>query len=178
MQLITVLSLLSAAASLGAAAPTLSARYDPTICAPGTGYYQVCSSGYKGCCTKDACTLGYCPGTAPPPSEPSELPKQPPAELPKEPPATLPPGTCAAGTGNYYVCASGFKGCCLQDACTLGYCPGKPAEPEKPKPTEPEKPKTLPEGQCAAGTGYYQVCGNGYKGCCTKDACSLGYCPL
>jgi len=247
MHLSTVFALISAA-SLGAAAPALPARSsDPTVCAAGTGFFQSCSNGFRGCCKADACTLGYCPPpTTNAPAE--EKPKTDEWTHKAEPetwkPATLPEGQCAAGTGYYQVCGNGFKGCCsadachlgycppaavaarnvaaaaeeevkrdetvcaagtgyfqscgngfrgccTADACGLGYCPGKSAEPTKPteeKPktddwthkAEPEtwKPATLPEGQCAAGTGYYQVCGNGFKGCCTKDACHLGYCPL
>ncbi|KAH7111661.1 hypothetical protein B0J13DRAFT_631769 [Dactylonectria estremocensis] len=28
---------------------------DPTVCAPGAGYFQSCSNGFRGCCKKDAC---------------------------------------------------------------------------------------------------------------------------
>jgi len=149
---------------------------DPTVCAPGKGYYQVCaSSGFKGCCTQDACGLGYCPDAPSGPVTP------PPTNTHNTEPA---PGTCAAGL-SYYVCSNGFKGCCSQDACTIGYCP--PTWEEKPVDHhEHEEPAALPgvpspeaghPGTCPTGMGYYQVCANGYNGCCTKDACSLGYCP-
>lgn len=150
---------------------------DPTVCTPGTGYYQVCASGFKGCCTKDACGLGYCPDTTG-----SNPPTPPPTNgKPTEPTA---PGTCAAGL-NYYVCSNGFKGCCSQDACTIGYCPDstweKPVDHHEHQEWEEPAPAPAPEpahlGTCPAGMGYYQVCANGFKGCCTKDACSLGYCP-
>ncbi|RSL90239.1 hypothetical protein CDV31_015719, partial [Fusarium ambrosium] len=38
-------------------APAVKARQsDPTVCAPGTGFFQSCSNGFRGCCKKDACS--------------------------------------------------------------------------------------------------------------------------
>jgi len=87
----------------------------------------------------------------------------------------------AAGTGYYQVCASGFKGCCASDACGLGYCPSSSSSSSPAPKTDIKTSSSIPAGgndsTCAPGTGYYQVCANGFKGCCTSDACSLGYCP-
>ncbi|KAK4118526.1 hypothetical protein N657DRAFT_651163 [Parathielavia appendiculata] len=34
---------------------------DLTVCAPGTGYFQSCSNGFRGCCKADACSgSGQC----------------------------------------------------------------------------------------------------------------------
>ena len=183
----TVLTILTTVVATVSAAPA-PAWSDPTVCAPGTGYYQVCGNGYKGCCAVDACTIGWCPGYAGGPkpygqpidhSTDTKEPQQPekPAEKPQE-------GTCP--TGLYYqVCGNGYKGCCAVDACTIGWCPGyaggaKPYGQSNDYPTkteEPGKPTNNPqEGTCPTGL-YYQVCGNGYKGCCAIDACTLGYCP-
>jgi hypothetical protein len=125
MQLSATLAAILSVTSLAAAAPAvLDTRNDPTVCAPGTGYFQRCSNEFgvtfSGCCTQDACSLGYCPsGTTNPP----------PVTTPETTTTTtttttqLPDGQCAPGTGFFQVCGNGFRGCCAKDACTLGYCP-------------------------------------------------------
>jgi hypothetical protein len=146
--IITIISTMQLSAFLtltGLAATSLAAPAytDPTVCAPGTGYYQVCSwNGFKGCSTKDECT---------PPSNPTTV------------PGTNPDGTCQPGYGYYQVCAwNGFKGCSTKDECTPppGYYGKRAAAYNDPT-------------VCAPGTGYYQVCAwNGFKGCSTKDECT------
>jgi hypothetical protein len=124
---------------------------DPTACAPGTGYFQSCSNGFKGCCKTDACApAGWCAaykfGTYEPVSATTETPVEKPVEKPAEKPAEKPVE--------------------------------KPAEKPADKPVTPVSVPTFPEDYCPAGTGYYQKCGNGFKGCCKADACTLGYCPV
>ncbi|KAK1964015.1 hypothetical protein LY78DRAFT_659779 [Colletotrichum sublineola] len=121
-------------------------RQDPTVCAPGTGFFQSCSNGFRGCCKSDACTLGYCPSTSEKRQDPT---------------------VCAPGTGFFQSCANGFRGCCKSDACTIGYCPSAGAETVK------RQDPTV----CAPGTGFFQSCSNGFRGCCKSDACTIGYCP-
>jgi hypothetical protein len=121
---------------------------DPTVCPAGTGYFQSCSNGFRGCCKTDACAKAWCAdfkvGTYEPVDASASKPsastfstivyKPAPTSVsaaapsatnsaPANPPANSDPTVCAAGTGFYQVCASGFKGCCKKDACALGYCP-------------------------------------------------------
>jgi len=143
------------------------AQNDPTVCAPGTGYFQSCSNGFRGCCKGDACgsPTGWCP------DKPTV--KERAAEAAPEPQSD--PTVCAPGTGYFQSCSNGFRGCCKGDACgnPSGWCPSdKPAV--KARTPAPASDPTV----CAPNTGYYQVCANGFKGCCKKDACSVGYCPL
>lgn len=194
----TLVSVFAFVASV-AAAPAASWS-DPTVCAAGTGYYQVCGSaqgGYKGCCKADACSLGYCPDSYTPTSTTTPPPNN--NNYPVD--NGNGDGTCSAGK-NYYVCDNGFRGCCSQDACTVGYCPDNsystPWEPEvhyeggEETPVHKEQPPVVVDhhahyeaprpvdGVCPSGSGYYQVCGQaqgGFKGCCRSDACGLGYCP-
>ncbi|TDZ21972.1 hypothetical protein Cob_v004752 [Colletotrichum orbiculare MAFF 240422] len=165
-----IFAVLAAAASLTAAAP---ANSDPTICAPGTGFFQTCSNGFRGCCKADACTIGYCP------TDTAEThPEQTPVDCGSAAAtaaetkthskrATSDPTVCAPGTGFFQTCANGFSGCCKGDACSThdGTCP----------PVAAKRDPTV----CAPGTGFFQSCdqGNGFVGCCNKDACGLGYCP-
>jgi len=153
-------TILSVFALVAASAAAPAPYDDPTVCAPGTGYYQVCAAtGYKGCCQKDVCgmKLDYCP---PGPASPYDD-----------------PTVCKPGTGYYQVCAAtGYKGCCTQDVCgqKLSYCPTYYAKERRE--AAPYDDPTV----CAPGTGYYQVCAaTGYKGCCQKDVCGmkLDYCP-
>jgi hypothetical protein len=137
---------------------------DPTVCAPGTGYFQSCSNGFRGCCKSDACgsPTGWCL---------DHVEKRAPAPAPA--PASD-PTVCAAGTGYFQSCSNGFRGCCKVDACSAsGWCADYKKGTYEPVPA----PAPVPvEGVCA-GTGYYQVCGSKFKGCCETDACTLGYCP-
>ena len=139
-------------------------------------YYVCANNGFRGDCTVDPCALAWCPDYI----SYTYTPKT----AKRDPAPQSDPTVCAPGTGYFQSCSNGFRGCCKADACSLGYCPPSTAsEPEKPKVNEWEhkeaaKLATLPEGQCAPGTGFFQVCGNGFKGCCKADACSLGYCPL
>lgn len=145
---------------------------DPTVCAPGTGYFQSCSNGFRGCCKGDACgsPSGLCPDSKP--------------AVKRTPEPAADPTVCAPGTGFFQSCSNGFRGCCKSDACsTSGFCPDvtAPMTVVTALPTPTALVKAAAGGDptvCAPGTGFYQVCGSGFKGCCKKDACSLGYCPL
>lgn len=175
-------------------APEPEPASDPTVCAPGTGYFQSCSNGFRGCCKGDACgPAGWCPdykfGTYTPATAVKRTPE----------PASD-PTVCAPGTGYFQSCSNGFRGCCKSDACSpAGWCPdykfGSYTPATAPAPAPVPTPQTVPAPAPAPITpastssdptvcskGYYQVCGDAsgktfYKGCCTKDACSLGYCP-
>ncbi|GKT49684.1 uncharacterized protein ColSpa_09865 [Colletotrichum spaethianum] len=189
MHFSTIFTLFAAAASFAAAAPPQDAKRDDTVCASGTGFFQSCANGFRGCCKSDACTIGYCPdvtGTS----------NNPPAETT---PATTAhsnhwqptdPTVCAPGTGFFQSCSNGFRGCCKSDACTIGYCPDikafetvtKAAPKTTPTPTPEAKCNNNGDGNadptvCAPGTGFFQSCSNGFRGCCKSDACTLGYCP-
>ncbi|EGU74185.1 hypothetical protein FOXB_15302, partial [Fusarium oxysporum f. sp. conglutinans Fo5176] len=108
---------------------------DPTVCAPGTGFFQSCSNGFRGCCKSDACSgaAPICPDTVakrsddptvcPPEPASSNLAPTASAAAARAMPATLKvkarsDGTCRPGTGFFQVCANGFKGCCKKDACS------------------------------------------------------------
>ncbi|KAJ0167109.1 hypothetical protein CTA2_4404 [Colletotrichum tanaceti] len=97
-----IFTLLAATATLTAAAPSPESKPDNTVCAPGTGFFQSCSNGFRGCCKADACTIGHCP----PASEKRQD-----------------PTVCSPGTGFFQSCSNGFRGCCKQDACATGHCP-------------------------------------------------------
>ncbi|KAF5622957.1 hypothetical protein F52700_10269 [Fusarium sp. NRRL 52700] len=131
-------------------------------CAPGTGFFQVCSNGFRGCCKSDACT-----GSAPicPDNKPG-APKPKPETTTETAPASLPDGQCAPGTGFFQVCSNGFRGCCKSDACTgnAGVCPDNTKRSDDPT-------------VCPPGTGFFQSCSNGFRGCCKSDACS-GSAPI
>ncbi|KAK1657817.1 hypothetical protein BDP55DRAFT_595310 [Colletotrichum godetiae] len=144
-------------------------RQDPTVCAPGTGFFQSCSNGFRGCCKSEACTLGYCPDLTTASSK-----------------RAADPTVCAPGTGFFQSCANGFRGCCKQDACTIGYCPDvktfETVTKTAPQTTVTPTPKTNSHTNtdptvCPAGTGFFQSCANGFRGCCKSDACTIGYCP-
>ncbi|KAM0207442.1 hypothetical protein ACHAQI_007672 [Fusarium lateritium] len=136
-------------------------------CAPGTGFFQVCSNGFKGCCKFDACSSKklICP-----------------TQNSKRTDDTV----CAPGTGFFQSCSNGFRGCCKTDACTgtAGVCPDaetktedKHAEPEtwehEPVETEVTNAAVVADPTvCAPGTGFFQSCSNGFRGCCKFDACS------
>ncbi|KAL0934644.1 uncharacterized protein CTRU02_211443 [Colletotrichum truncatum] len=152
----TLFTILAAVATLTAAAPAAESKRDDTVCAPGTGFFQSCSNGFKGCCKGDACTLGYCPDVSIDNSAPVEN-----AQQNHWKPAD--PTVCAPNTGFFQSCSNGFKGCCKADACTLGYCPDVVVKRD--------------DTVCAPGTGFFQSCSNGFRGCCKSDACTLGYCP-
>ncbi|KAF4454940.1 hypothetical protein F53441_2597 [Fusarium austroafricanum] len=124
---------------------------DPTVCAPGTGFFQSCSNGFRGCCKTDACA-----GSAP---------ICPPAVKRSDDPTVCPPGT-----GFFQSCSNGFRGCCKGDACGNTWCPDYKTGTYTPAQTM--KVKARGDGTCRPGTGFFQVCANGFKGCCKKDACS------
>src|SRR5436305_1454990 len=112
---------LGALATLSNAAPLL--QTDGT-CAPGTGSWQVCSNGFRGCSTQDACASqnGECPagsfyyvctngfrGC----STKNECEAE--ESVPKDSKTKTP--TAPASTPKWYVCASnGFTGSCTVDA--------------------------------------------------------------
>ncbi|KAJ3471761.1 hypothetical protein MRS44_001860 [Fusarium solani] len=119
---------------------------DPTVCAPGTGFFQSCSNGFRGCCKTDACA--------------GKAPVCPPAKVKAR---QADPTVCAPGTGFFQSCSNGFRGCCKQDACA-GKAPVCPQPKIKARQSDPTV--------CAPGTGFFQSCSNGFRGCCKTDACA------
>jgi hypothetical protein len=111
-------------------------------------------------------------------------PKTPCTGCPKTPCTDCPKTTCT-GSGAFYVCANnGFRGNCSVDPCALNWCPDyksntceaaacapKDVESETGKNNGHETERRQDNGVCPEGTGYYQVCGNGFRGCCKADAC-------
>ncbi|KAL2873836.1 hypothetical protein SGCOL_010984 [Colletotrichum sp. CLE4] len=159
-----VLTFLAAVATLTSASPALDTKRDDTVCAPGTGFFQSCANGFRGCCKADACTIGYCPDvTGASADAPAEtIPVTPGRSANQQ---STDPTVCPAGTGFFQSCSNGFRGCCKEDACTVGYCPSASVKRQDPT-------------VCAPGTGFFQSCSNGFRGCCKSDACTLGYCPV
>ncbi|WQF80949.1 hypothetical protein CDEST_05963 [Colletotrichum destructivum] len=174
----------SDACSIGYCPPTSEKRQDPTVCAPGTGFFQSCSNGFRGCCKQDACSLGYCPDVK--------------TTVAEKRAAAADPTVCAPGTGFFQSCSNGFRGCCKQDACTVGYCPDVKTFQTVAKTAPETSPTPTPEAKCdnsnnnnnngngngnadptvcAPGTGFFQTCSNGFRGCCKQDACTIGHCP-
>ncbi|KAM0344453.1 hypothetical protein ACHAPU_007425 [Fusarium lateritium] len=162
---------------------------DETVCAPGTGFFQSCSNGFRGCCATDACS--------------SKAPVCPPKNS-KRDETVCPPGTgffqscsngfrgccksdacgqkqpicppavakrtdetvCPPGSGFFQSCSNGFRGCCKGDACAGSWCPDAQTLQVK------VRAAANADGTCRPGTGFFQVCSNGFKGCCKKDACA------
>ncbi|RBR26005.1 uncharacterized protein FIESC28_01278 [Fusarium coffeatum] len=130
---------------------TVNKRSDPTVCPPGTGFFQSCSNGFRGCCKTDACS--------------QKQPICPPAVAKRSDDTVCPPNT-----GFFQSCSNGFRGCCKGDACGNTWCPDYKTGTYQP--AQSLEVKTRSSGTCAPGTGFFQVCANGFKGCCKKDACS------
>lgn len=156
--------------------PSLPPTVTPTVCA-GTATHYVCSNnGFKGSCSVDPCALNWCPDYVPKTCH----------KAPVVDTTTIPEPSCT-GSGAFYVCANnGFRGNCSVDPCALAWCPDyelktcKTAGGCGAKETKPEAGKNKSvladrrqdnNGVCPEGTGYYQVCGNGFRGCCKADAC-------
>ncbi|KAK1826002.1 hypothetical protein QBC39DRAFT_376922 [Podospora conica] len=151
---------------------------DPTVCAPGTGFFQSCSNGFRGCCTTDACgPAGWCPnyyfGSYTPV-----------VQVKRD--AAADPTVCAPGTGFFQACSNGFRGCCKSDACgQAGWCADykfgsyTPVAPVVVKAVEAAAVVPGNNGVCPPNTGFFQVCANGFRGCCKKDACAgkAAVCP-
>ncbi|KAK2038498.1 hypothetical protein LZ31DRAFT_559539 [Colletotrichum somersetense] len=165
MHFSTIFTLIAATVSFTVAAPYHDAKRDDTVCAPGTGFFQSCANGFRGCCKSDACTIGYCPPTSEKRQDPT---------------------VCAPGTGFFQSCSNGFRGCCKSDACTVGFCPdvtvfetvSEVAPKTAPAPiSEVKSDSNVDPTVCAPGTGFFQSCSSGFRGCCKSDACTLGYCP-
>jgi len=179
MHAFTIVSILAAAA-MTSAAPSNQERQ--TTCAPGTGYYQVCSNQwgvtFKGCCPQDACTKGYCPsgGSFPTGNENVNVPH--PTTNTNTNTNSNKDKTCPAGTGYYQSCSNGFNGCCKSDACGSSWCPDYKHGTFVPKTAVHARAWSDDPTYCAPGTGQWYVCAKGnFRGCCTTDPCNTGYCP-
>lgn len=158
-----------------------TAQLPPNTCPPGSGknFFRCASNGFNGCCSVDACSLpagqccpDYYPWTYNPKNEGST-----PSPNPIVPSPT--PGTCAKGTGSFFICASnGFKGCCKVDACNVpnnGWCPDYEPWTYTPK----KNPTPGQPTECPAGKYFYKCQSTGFNGCCSKDACQKPgeWCP-
>jgi hypothetical protein len=136
-------------------------------------------------CPKTPCTgCPKTPCTGCPKTPCTGCPKTPCTDCPKTPCTDCPKTTCT-GSGAFYVCANnGFRGNCSVDPCALNWCPDyksntceaaacapKDVESETGKNNGHETKRRQDNGVCPEGTGYYQVCGNGFRGCCKADAC-------
>ncbi|KAF4459334.1 hypothetical protein FALBO_13903 [Fusarium albosuccineum] len=178
----SVIVALVAVAGLASAGPVIEKRAE----CPGTGGYYVCgANGFRGYCSSDPCAIAWCPDFKLKTCEPAGS-KTPggtdtPAPVPEPKPETKNPvptreGECPTGTGFFQVCAkNGFRGCCKTDACSGTWCPDYKAgtyEPVKTMTTRARDPTV-----CAPGTGFFQSCSNGFRGCCKGDACSGTGCP-
>nr|CEG03968.1 unnamed protein product [Fusarium acuminatum CS5907] len=128
----------------------LQRQADPTVCAPGTGFFQSCSNGFRGCCKSDACS--------------GKAPVCPPTVAKRQ----TDPTVCPPGTGFFQSCSNGFRGCCKGDACAGSWCPDAQTLQVKVR----SATAASADGTCRPGTGFFQVCSNGFKGCCKKDACA------
>ncbi|KAF4947352.1 hypothetical protein FSARC_13988 [Fusarium sarcochroum] len=135
---------------------TVKARNtDPTVCPEGTGFFQSCSNGFRGCCKADACS-----GTAPICPSPKAVKAR-----------DADPTVCPQGTGFFQSCSNGFRGCCKGDACGNTWCPDYKTGTYTPAKTMKVKVRSADPTICAPGTGFFQSCSNGFRGCCKKDAC-------
>ncbi|KAK2027537.1 hypothetical protein LX32DRAFT_729324 [Colletotrichum zoysiae] len=165
MHFSTIFTLIAATVSLTAAAPSHDVKRDDTVCAPGTGFFQSCANGFRGCCKSDACAIGFCPDVTVFETVSEVAPQTTPAPISEgKSDSNVDPTVCAPGTGFFQSCSNGFRGCCKSDACATGYCPST---------SEKRQDPTV----CAPGTGFFQTCANGFRGCCKSDACTIGYCP-
>jgi hypothetical protein len=104
--------------------PPVEAEKPKTVECSGTGAYHVCANnGFRGSCSVDPCALAWCPDYAANTCTKKTTTWTPPVVVAEEPKTgTTDPSVCKVGY--FQVCASGFRGCCAQDACSLGYCPG------------------------------------------------------
>lgn len=157
--------------------PIKEAPVTTTPCSGSGAWYVCANNGFKGACSVDPCALSWCPDY-------------------QEKTCTKVASTIPDRSKPFYVCYNnGFRGECSVDPCAISWCPDYKTgtyEPvgsaTVPTPVPTTTPITtviptaspapvLAPGTCAPGTGYYQVCASGFKGCCKKDACALGYCP-
>ncbi|KAJ4266158.1 hypothetical protein NW762_004138 [Fusarium torreyae] len=143
--------------------PKTSSNLPEGQCAEGTGFFQVCANGFKGCCKSDACSgsAPVCPDTKTVKARNTD------------------PTVCPQGTGFFQSCSNGFRGCCKGDACGNTWCPDYKTGTYEPAKTMKVKVRSSDPTVCAPGTGFFQSCSNGFRGCCKKDACGqkLPVCP-
>jgi len=177
---------------------TPPAVYTPSECS-GTGNYYVCSNnGFRGYCSADPCNMAWCPDfalktrnkivrtTTSVAPEVSKVPEE------KSYTPSQDETVCSVGTGFFQSCSNGFRGCCKRDACSAAWCPDykfgtyQPISTSTPEALTwvtlttakpPVKTASSDSSVCGNNQGYFQVCANGFKGCCKTDACSLGFCP-
>ena len=157
MHSVTVASLLAAVATLGTAAPSINRR---------AAYYVCYNNGFRGDCSVDPCAITWCPDYKPYTYESvTEI------TTPKPQPVPVP----VPAAKQWYVCGNnGFRGECTVDPCAITWCPDyNPGTYEPVKVSKRQADPTV----CAPGTGFFQSCSNGFRGCCKTDACTLGYCP-
>jgi hypothetical protein len=148
-----------------------------------TNIIEVCSNGWRGCCTHDVCTIGYCAIDNQCPTgefyTSDECATD--AITKREPEEECQPGQFYVGdqcvseddqcpTGQtYQVCSNGWVGCCASDVCSIGYCV---VEEECAAGEVYRDNQCVPEDQCPTGQ-FYQVCSNGLEGCYDGEDCGL-----
>jgi len=195
-----------ATASIATAIPT-SAEKRGLECSGSGAYYVCGNNGFRGYCSTDPCNKAWCSdytaGTCDKWSTTTTTTSTTTSSAPctsttisttTSPPATYTPGAECPGSGNYYVCANnGFRGYCSSDPCNLAWCPdfalsscerivrtttaAVSAATSDPESETYEPAMKRDETVCPAGTGYFQSCGNGFRGCCKGDACGAKWCP-
>lgn len=159
-----------------APAPANAQRRDATSCPPGTGYFQICrASGFRGCCTTDACSpsVEWCPDYKPftydplPTVRPAPVNRRLRREAAKK---KRNDSEChPVDEGYFQSCSNGFVGCCKSDACAGpdAYCPDA---------------AILQQSSGSPGNDwkkwqFYQCSSNGFRGSCSEDPCNLWWCP-
>ncbi|KAF4975158.1 hypothetical protein FZEAL_8013 [Fusarium zealandicum] len=149
--------------------PPVPASNNDGVCPENTGFFQVCSNGFRGCCKSDACAGSWCPDFKAGTYEP--------VKTWKVRARQSDPTVCAPGTGFFQSCSNGFRGCCTADACTDAWCPDFETGTFEPVKTEKVSARQSDPTVCAPGTGFFQSCSNGFRGCCKGDACASSWCP-
>jgi hypothetical protein len=149
--------------------PTPQTITDKTTCAAGTGYYQVCASnGFKGCCKSDACGKGWCVDYKPWTYDP--------VDTPIKPAASSSTSSVSTVTIVYTPTSTTVVAC----TPTPVYTPPPACATPSAAPSVGSGPGAKSQNDpttCAAGFGYFQVCSNGFRGCCKSDACGKVWCP-
>jgi len=199
-----LLSVLAAAATLTAAAPSAPPKRAvecPELDGKTQLFYVCASNGFRGFCSSNACSQKWCPDYV----EDTCTPTVGPADTPSEDPATttssvMTPTPVPVGcpkldgkTQQFYVCAgNGFKGFCSSDACAQEWCPDYEVATCTPKKAPCSKETCIEKPLCSGKEGacpgkadpnpaqpktYYQCYNNGFNGHCSVDPCAIAWCP-
>ncbi|CAM1507649.1 Fc.00g072900.m01.CDS01 [Cosmosporella sp. VM-42] len=165
-----------AVASLASAGPAINKR---TECSGSGAYYVCANNNFRGYCTSDPCAEPWCPdfkeGTCDLAGTWVHKTEEPIGSATPEP-TTIPTpqdGVCPIGTGFFQVCSeNGFRGCCKTDACSGAWCPDYEIGTYELVHSWKVRVRQSDPTVCAPGTGFFQSCSNGFRGCCKTDACA------